>query len=171
MSAENVACQSADTDRAFDPSTYAEGVPFGALARLRRERPGLWVEARLRWWTPVMTCRRTAVSDCRRGSVESHAGHKGVVSSTSANRDEAVFADPDRLAIRRHPNPHLGFGPGPPFCWGTPLARVPMRALVTEVLTRMGHLEYDGKPAYLRSNFQRDVKRLPVRGWRRGGSC
>ena len=47
---------------------------------------------------------------------------------------------------------------------------VQMRALCTEVLTRMGHLEYDGKPAYLRSNFQRGVKRLPVRWWRRGGS-
>jgi len=169
VSAENVAWQSADTDGVFDPSTY-EGVPFGARARLRRERPGLWVEERLRWWTPVMTCRRTAVADCRLGGVEIRARHKGVVSFTSATRDEAVFADPDRLAIRRHPNPHLGFGPGPPFCLGAPLARGQMRALVTEVLTRMGHLEYNGKPAYLRSNFPCSVKRLPVRGWRRGGS-
>jgi cytochrome P450 len=170
VSAENAAWQSADTDGVFDPSTYAEGMPFGALARLQRERPGVWVEERLRWWTPMMTCRRTAVANCHRGSVESRAGHKVVVSFISANRDEAVFAVPDRLAIRRHPNPHLGCGPGPPFCLGAPLARVPMRALVTEVLTRMEHLEYDGKPASLRSNFQRGVKRLPVRGWRRGGS-
>jgi cytochrome P450 len=117
-----------------------------------------------------MTCRRTAVADCRPGSVEIRAGHKVVVSFISANRDEAVCADPDRLDIRRHPNPHLEFGHGPPFCLSAPLARVQMRALVTEVLTRMGHLEYDGKLAYLRSNFQRGVKRLPVRWWRRGGS-
>jgi cytochrome P450 len=168
VSAENVAWQSADTDRAFDPLTY-EGVPFGALARLRRERPVVWVE-KLLWWTPMMTCRRTVVADCRCGSVEIHAGHKGVVSFTSASRDEAVCADPDRLAIRRPPNPPLGCGPGSPFCLGAPLARVPMRVLCTEVLTRMGHLEYDGKPVSLRSNFQRDVKRLPVRGWRKGGS-
>lgn len=171
MSAENVAWQSADTDGVFDPSTDAQGVPFVTLARLRRERPGVWVEERLRWRTPVMTCRRTTVADCRLGGVESHAGHKVVVSFTSANRDEAVFADPDRLAIRRHPKPHLGCGPGPPFCLGAPLARGQMRALVTEVLTRMGHLEYDGKRVYIRSTFQRGVKRLPVRGWRRGGSC
>ena len=170
MSAENVAWQSADTDGVFDP-LYAEGVPFGALARLRRERPGLWVEERLRWWTPMMTCRRTAVADCCLGGVEIHAEHKAVVSSTFATRDEAVFTDPDRLAIRRPPNPHLGFGHGPPFCLGAPLDRVPMRALVTEVPTRMGYLEYDGKPAYLRSNFQHGVKQLPVRWWRRRGPC
>ena len=136
--AENVVWQSTDTDMVFDPSTYAEGVPFGALARLRHERPEVWVEERLRWWPPGMTCRRTAVADCRLGGVEIYAGHKGVVPFTSATRDEAVCADPDRLAIRRHPNPHLGCGPGPPFCLGAHLARVPMRALVTEVLDADG---------------------------------
>src|SRR4029453_10056920 len=38
--------QRADTDVVFDPSTYVEGVPFGTLARLRRERPVVWVEER-----------------------------------------------------------------------------------------------------------------------------
>jgi cytochrome P450 len=124
------------------------------------------MEELLRWWTPVMTFRRTAASDCRLGGTEIRAGHKVVVSFTSANHDEAVFADPDRLDIHRHPNPHLAFGHGPHFCLGAHLARVQMRALFAEVLTRMGHLEYDGKPEYLRSNFQRGVKRLPIR-WSR----
>jgi cytochrome P450 len=124
------------------------------------------VEELLRWWTPVMTFRRTAVSDCRLGGVEIRAGQKVVVSFSSANRDEAVFTDADRLDIRRHPNPHLVFGHGPHFCLGAHLARVQMRALFAEVLTRMGRLEYNGEPEYLRSNFQRGVKRLPVR-WSR----
>jgi cytochrome P450 len=124
------------------------------------------VEELLRWWTPVMTFRRTAMSDCRIADVELRAGDKVVVSFSSANRDETVFADPDRLDIRRHPNPHLVFGHGPHFCLGAHLARVQMRALFGEVLTRMGQLEYDGRPEYLRSNFQRGVKRLPVR-WSR----
>ena len=124
------------------------------------------VEELLRWWTPVMTFRRTAASDCRLGSVEIGAGQKVVVSFTSANRDEAMFTDPNRLDIRRHPNPHLVFGHGPHFCLGAHLARVQMRALFAEVLTQMGHLEYNGQPEYLRSNFQRGVKRLPVR-WSR----
>lgn len=124
------------------------------------------VEELLRWWTPVMTFRRTAAADCRLGGAEIRAADKVVVSFTSANRDEAVFAEPDRLDIRRHPNPHFTFGYGPHFCLGAHLARVQMRALFAEVLARMGSLEYDGKPVYLRSNFQRGVKRLPVR-WSR----
>src|SRR5262245_55233296 len=124
------------------------------------------VEELLRWWTPVMTFRRTAMSDCRLGGVEIRAGHKVVVSFTSANRDEAVFSDPDRLDIRRSPNQHLSFGHGPHFCLGAHLARVQIRALFAEVLTQMGRLEYDGTPEYLRSNFQRGVKRLPIR-WSR----
>ena len=125
------------------------------------------VEELLRWWTPVMTFRRTATSDCRLGDVEISAGEKVVVSFISANRDEAVFTDPDRLDIRRNPNRHLVFGHGPHFCLGAQLARVQMRALFADVLTRMGQLEYDGAPAYLRSNFQRGVKRLPIRWSRR----
>src|SRR5262245_1539115 len=121
------------------------------------------VEELLRWWTPVMTFRRTAVSNCHLGGVEIRAGQKVVVSFTSANRDEAVFTDPDRLDIHRRPNPHLVFGHGPHFCLGAHLARIQMRALFAEILTRMGRLEYNGEPEYLRSNFQRGVKRLPVR--------
>src|SRR5262249_50052528 len=121
------------------------------------------VEELLRWWTPVMTFRRTATIDCRIGDVEVRAGQKVVVSFTSANRDETVFAEPDRLDLGRSPNPHFVFGYGPHFCLGAHLARVQMRALFGEVLDRMGRLEYAGDPAYLQSNFQRGVKRLPIR--------
>jgi cytochrome P450 len=85
-----------------------------------------------------------------------------VVSFTSANRDEAVFADPGRFDIRRQPNPHLVFGHGPHFCLGAHLARTQMRALFAEVLARTSRLEAVGPPSYLRSNFQRGVKRLPL---------
>ncbi len=120
------------------------------------------IEELLRWWTPVMTFRRTATADLRLGEAAIRAGQKVVVSFTSANRDETVFADPDRLDLRRQPNPHLAFGYGPHFCLGAQLARVQMRALFAEVLARMGRLACDGRPAFLRSNFQRGVKRLPI---------
>ena len=76
--------------------------------------------------------------------------------------DEAVFADPDHFDIRRHPNPHLVFGHGPHFCLGAHLARTQMRALFAELLARTSALVGAGPPSYLRSNFQRGVKRLPV---------
>jgi cytochrome P450 len=120
------------------------------------------VDEMLRWWTPVMTFRRTATSDCELGGQRIRAGDKVVVSFTSANRDEAVFADADRFDIRRHPNPHLVFGHGPHFCLGAHLARTQMRALFDEVLARTSSLTYAGQPSYLRSNFQRGVKALPV---------
>jgi cytochrome P450 len=119
-------------------------------------------EEMLRWWTPVMTFRRTATRDCELGGQAIRAGEKVVVSFTSANRDEAVFADPDRFDIRRHPNPHLVFGYGPHFCLGAHLARAQVRALFAEVLARTSSLSYAAAPSYLRSNFQRGIKRLPI---------
>jgi cytochrome P450 len=136
----------------------------GAQADLRAD-PALIpaaVDEMLRWWTPVMTFRRTATADCELGGQRISEGDKVVVSFTSANRDEAFFADPDRFDIRRHPNPHLVFGHGPHFCLGAHLARIQMRALFDEVLARTSWISYAGEPSYLRSNFQRGVKRLPV---------
>ncbi len=154
--------------------TLRNGMPGGMIgllanpdapARLRADPallPGA-VEEMLRWWTPVMVFRRTATRDTRLGDAHIAAGDKVVVSFTSANRDEALFTDPDSLRIDRQPNPHLSFGHGPHFCLGAQLARAQMRALFAELLRRTKTLEPDGTPALLRSNFQRGVKRLPIR--------
>ncbi|AXG15163.1 cytochrome P450 [Intrasporangium calvum] len=121
------------------------------------------VDELLRWWTPVMTFRRTATVDTEIAEQPIAAGDKVVVSFASANRDEAVFADPDGLDLDRNAKAHLAFGHGPHFCLGAHLARVQMSALFTEVLTRTSWIQAAGEPAHLRSNFQRGVKRLPVR--------
>ncbi|HLH84028.1 MAG TPA: cytochrome P450 [Trebonia sp.] len=159
--------------------TLRNGLPGACIALLEHPRaadglradPALLpaaVEEMLRWWTPVMTFRRTATSDCELGGQAIRAGEKVVVSFISANRDETVFADPGRFDIRRHPNPHLAFGHGPHFCLGAHLARTQMRALFAEVLARTSSLRYAGPPSYLRSNFQRGVKRLPIAWTARG---
>jgi cytochrome P450 len=153
--------------------TLRNGLPGACIALLDypaaqaelRADPGLMpgaVDEMLRWWTPVMTFRRTATADCELGGQRIRAGEKVVVSFTSANRDEAVFRDADQFDIRRHPNPHLVFGHGPHFCLGSHLARAQLRALFSEVIARTSALTYAGRPSYLRSNFQRGVKRLPV---------
>ncbi len=156
--------------------TVRNGLPGGLVALLEhpdqlaavRADPSLLpgaVEEVLRWWTPVMVFRRTAARDVDLGGVRVRAGDKVVVSFTSANRDEAVFPDPDAFDVRRSPNPHLSFGHGPHFCLGAQLARVQMRALFGELLRRTSDVALDGPPALLRSSFQRGVKRLPIR-WR-----
>jgi cytochrome P450 len=153
--------------------TLRNGLPGACIALLEYSQaqdqlradpaamPGA-VDEMLRWWTPVMTFRRTATADCELAGQHIRAGDKVVVSFTSANRDEAVFRDPDRFDIRRHPNPHLVFGHGPHFCLGAYLARAQMRALFGEVLARTSALAHAAEPSFLRSNFQRGVKRLPI---------
>ena len=160
--------------------TLRNGLPGGLIALLEhpeqlaalRADPALLpgaVEEMLRWWTPVMVFRRTATTDVDLAGTAVRAGDKVVVSFTSANRDERVFPDPDRFDVRRAPNPQLSFGHGPHFCLGAQLARVQMRALFGELLRRTGDLQLDGPPVLLRSDFQRGVKRLPIR-WTAAGS-
>src|SRR5215470_3833810 len=91
--------------------TLRNGLPGACIALL--DHPGAQDELRaepallpvaademLRWWTPVMTFRRTAAEDCELGGQPIRSGEKVVVSFTSANRDDAVFAEPGRFDIR-----------------------------------------------------------------------
>jgi cytochrome P450 len=154
--------------------TLRNGLPGGMVALLEHpeaqralradpSRIPSAVEEMLRWWTPVMVFRRTAAVDTVVAGQPIAAGDKVVVSFASANRDERVFADPDAFDMGRDAKAHLAFGHGPHFCLGAYLARVQMKALFTEVLTRTSWIESAGDAAYLRSNFQRGVKRLPIR--------
>ena len=121
------------------------------------------VDEMLRWWTPVMNFRRTAVRDCEIAGKPIRAGEKVVVYFASANRDERVFPDPDRFDAGRSPNDHLAFGYGPHFCLGAQLARSQMRALFAAVLDRFKVVERSGEVVRLRSNFQNGIKHLPIR--------
>jgi cytochrome P450 len=154
--------------------TLRNGLPGGMIALLAHEDaqrdlradPSLLpsaIDEMLRWWTPVMVFRRTATRNVALGPADIHAGDKVVVSFIAANRDPEVYPRPEVFDIRRTPNPHLVFGHGPHFCLGAHLARTQMRALFGELLRRTSWLEAAGPPSYLRSNFQRGVKRLPLR--------
>lgn len=153
--------------------TLRNGLPGGmqALAthpeqqQLLRQNPDLLekaVEEMLRWWTPVMVFRRTATRDTEIGGQPIAAGDKVVVSFISANRDPAVFADPDVFDITRDAREHLVFGYGPHFCLGAHLARVQMRTMFRQLLERTSWLEPAGDPVWLRSSFQRGVKSLLI---------
>jgi len=156
--------------------TLRNGIPGGMIALLEHPRawqalqddpalaPGV-VEEMLRWWTPVMNFRRTATQDTQLAGEAIKAGDKVVVSFLSANYDEQVYPLPFEFDIRREPNPHLSFGYGPHFCLGAQLANAQMRAIFLELTQRFDSIEAIAPARYLRSNFQRGVKSLPVR-WR-----
>jgi cytochrome P450 len=135
------------------------------LAALRTD-PGLIpdaVEEMLRFCNPLHYFRRTAVADTELGGKHIRAGDKVALVYTSANRDDAVFADPQRFDIRRTPNPHVSFGIGTHFCLGAHLARLEARVFVEELLATFATIEPAGEPAKVRSNLANAYKRLPVR--------
>jgi cholest-4-en-3-one 26-monooxygenase len=121
------------------------------------------VEEMLRFVTPVMNFRRTAVSDLELSNTAIAAGDKIVFFHASANRDEDVFADPDTFDIARDPNPHIAFGGGGPhFCLGANLARMEIRVMFEHLLERMPDIRQDGDVQRLQSQFINGVKHLPV---------
>ncbi len=124
--------------------------------------PGM-VEEVLRWANPLHYFRRTAIADTEIAGQPIAAGDKVAMIYTSANRDEAVFDDPQSFDITRDPNPHLSFGIGTHFCLGVHLARLEGRVFFEELLARFGHIELAGEPRRQRSNLNNALKHLPVR--------
>jgi cholest-4-en-3-one 26-monooxygenase len=122
------------------------------------------IEEILRWATPVLHFRRTALADYELGGVKIKAGDKLVMWHISANRDDRCFDDPFRFDIERHPNDHVAFGGGGPhFCLGANLARMELRLMFREIAERLPDISLAGEPRYLRSNFIGGVKHLPVK--------
>ena len=84
----------------------------------------------------------------------------------SANRDESVFDAPETLDLQRDPNPHIAFGFGTHFCLGASLARLELRAMLSEVLHRLPDLELELEIPDLprrASNFISGFESMPVR--------
>ncbi|MDL4776662.1 cytochrome P450 [Actinomadura xylanilytica] len=120
------------------------------------------VEEIVRYSTPVIMFRRNLAADHELNGHHYKAGDKVILFYNSANRDEAVFTDPDAFDITRSPNPHVGFGgPGPHFCLGANLARREIAVMFRELYTRLPDLRADGEPDRLMSGFINGFKRLP----------
>ena len=137
-----------------------------ALAALRADRSLLpsAIEEMLRYCSPVMQFRRTALRDAELRGQRIAKGEKVVLFYPSANRDEEVFAEPDRFDVRRSPNPHVAFGGGGAhFCLGASLARLEIRCLFEAILDRLDAIELDGPVERLHSWFIDGPRRMPVR--------
>jgi methyl-branched lipid omega-hydroxylase len=121
------------------------------------------VEEIVRWASPVIFMRRSAVCDTEIGGTKIGAGDKLLLFYPSANRDDAVFRDPFRFDVRRDPNDHLGFGGGPHFCLGANLARREITVMFEELFRRLPDLEITGPLDRLFSPFIHGVKHMQCR--------
>ena len=130
------------------------------LADLENRLEGA-VEEIVRYSSPVVFMRRTLTQDYTMNGQDYRQDDKVVLYYYSANRDEAVFPDPERFDITRSPNPQIGFGaPGRHFCLGAHLARRELRMMLRELLTRVPDLTA-GEPDRLLSSFVNGIKHLP----------
>lgn len=121
------------------------------------------VEELLRWVSPVVYMRRTALRPATIGDTHIAEGDKVVMYYGSANRDPRAFDAPDVFDVTRRPNDHVAFGGGGPhFCLGARLGRAEVQALLREVLTRLDGLRLAGEPDWLASTFISGVRHLPV---------
>jgi cytochrome P450 len=119
------------------------------------------VDEIVRWGTPVIWMRRTVAQDTVLGGEALHPGDKVILFYNSANRDEDVFDDPYTFDVRRHPNPHIGFGAaGPHFCLGAHLARQEIDVMFRQLFARLPDLQSVGAPDRLRSPFINGIKHL-----------
>jgi len=120
-----------------------------------------FVDEVVRYSSPIVQFRRTVARDYELNGFPLRAGDEVVMYYVSANRDEAVFADPDRFDITRTPNPQVGFGGGGPhFCLGASLARQELTVLFRELFTRLPRIRSVGAPDLVPSNFDNRIARL-----------
>ena len=132
-----------------------------------RENPDLipnMVAEMVRWQTPVIHMRRTALADIELGGKQIKQGDKVVMWYLSGNRDESIFEDPEKLIIDR-PNAraHVAFGFGVHRCMGNRLAEMQLCVLWEEIMKRFDRIEVVGDVERLPNNFIRGIKNVPVR--------
>ncbi|MFG1946070.1 cytochrome P450 [Nonomuraea sp. NPDC048826] len=138
-------------------------VRHGVL-REAAERPREVVEEVLRYDPPVQLTARTALADAELDGVMVPAGTMTMALVGAANRDPAVFPDPDRFDVGRAPGRHLAFGLGIHFCLGAPLARLEGEVALAALAGTAPDLELaDPDPPYRENLVLRGLARLPVR--------
>lgn len=144
-------------------------IDHATLARLRDE-PALiarFVEEMVRLEPPFNFHYRAVRRPSKLGGFDLEPGDRLMLLWAAANRDPSVFEAPDELRLdRRHPKQHMGFGRGPHFCIGAPLARLEARVLIEELLagtTSVALATGDARSRrYARSIFVRRLERLEL---------
>jgi len=121
------------------------------------------VQECIRFVTPLSHMRRTATVDTELFGQQIAAGDKVVMWYLSANRDESVFKDADKLIVtRENARRHLSFGHGIHRCVGARLAELQLRVLLEEMRERRMRVHVTGDVERVRANFVHGFRRLGV---------
>jgi cytochrome P450 len=131
-----------------------------------RESPELMpsaIQEIVRYTSPVMHALRTVKVDVGFGGHRMRAGDHVTAWLPSANRDEEVFAGPERFDIKRFPNRHLGFIQGNHYCIGAALAKLELTVMFDQLLRRVKAAEITGPVRRLRSNLLWGFDSLPLK--------
>jgi cytochrome P450 len=121
-------------------------------------------EESIRWTSPVRHFLRHATRDTEIAGTAIPAGGQVLLSYPSANRDEAVWENPDTFDVRR-PNADrmVAFGGGSHFCLGSQFARREVRTLLARMAAELSDIEPAGDAEWAQSAFVSGVKHLPIR--------
>jgi pimeloyl-[acyl-carrier protein] synthase len=126
-----------------------QGRSFECFAQPAAEMNSQAIDELVRLATPIPFTARVATQPVELHGVLVPAGARALVITAAANRDPAVFADPNSFDPLRSPNPHLAFGAGPHVCLGAPLVRLAGGVLLGELarrfpgLRQLGTAEWD----------------------------
>ncbi|WP_101759360.1 cytochrome P450 [Oceanicoccus sp. KOV_DT_Chl] len=121
------------------------------------------VEEMLRHQPAVIQFRRTVMEDVVVSGQQLKKGDKVIMFYPSANRDEALFDEGDAFDIyRNNADQHRSFGIGEHFCLGSHLARLELRVIFEEVISRMKNPKFAAPVKRLRSNFINGIKEMKI---------
>lgn len=134
------------------------------LERVRNDEvdPTVMVDELLRYDGPVQFTQRVPLVDLELHDRVVPARRLLAVLIGAANRDPAVFEDPDRLDVGRTPNPHLAFSSGIHHCIGASLARLEVGVALPAIVRALPELRLDGRPRRRDTFVLRGLTRLPV---------
>jgi cytochrome P450 len=127
------------------------------------QRVAAVVEETLRYDPPVQLMGRIAADDMTIGGADIPKGDVMMLLLAAAHHDPAAVDRPDEFDPDRETIRHLGFGKGPHFCLGAPLARLEAAVALSKVTARFPHAQMAGEPQYKPNLTLRGLASLEVK--------
>ncbi|NKY42507.1 cytochrome P450 [Nocardia cerradoensis] len=121
------------------------------------------IEEQLRISSPIQNLYRYTRADFELGAVTIPSGSRVLLSFGAANRDPAVFIDPDHYRAERNPRMHMAFGHGSHMCLGAPLARMEAQAVLQQLVNRVDRIVATEPTTWSTNSSLRGPTRLPIR--------